>query len=79
MTMEPSFPLTLHFSTLYLDKLKKIFLINEGMYLVQVLEISCILLKFYNYYKFLKYLLRKFISITKYNQNLQILHCMCKS
>jgi hypothetical protein len=47
------------------------------MYLLQVLNLSCILSKFWNYDKILKSSLRKFISIIKYTQIHNIFSIVC--
>jgi hypothetical protein len=76
--MEFGFPLILYFATLYLDKKSKsLFLVDKGMYPLQVLKISHILLKFSNYYNFLKWLLRKFKSITKHIKKHQVFYTTC--
>ena len=55
MTVESVFQLTLHFATSYLDKNPNLyFLVDEGMYLLQVMKFLCIAQKFRNYYEFLK-------------------------
>jgi hypothetical protein len=43
MTVEAAFPLTLHFATLYFNKNPNP---DEGMYLLQVINFSCIMLRF---------------------------------
>jgi hypothetical protein len=56
MIVESAFLLTFHLlpSILVLKKSKSIFFVDEGMYLLQVIKFSCILLTNLNHYKFLK-------------------------
>jgi hypothetical protein len=54
MIVESTFPLTPHFATLFLDKNPNLYLVDEGMYLLQVVNFSCIAQNFQNYYEFLK-------------------------
>jgi hypothetical protein len=42
MTVESAFPLLPHFATLYLDKNPNLFLVDEEMYLFQVMKFLCL-------------------------------------